>query len=85
MNCEQALATPYWPKPEAKRWDSQNGNENRYQPPHKWLLHEWSARLGYIEQETYPILERLSGIAPLQRLTYVSTIYRKHLNERRGF
>ena len=47
---------------------------------HKILLHEWYTRLGYIEQETYPIAERIPEIAALQRLTCVSTVYRKPLN-----
>ena len=46
---------------------------------HKRLLHDWYTRLGYIEQETFPIAERIPEIAPLQRLTCVSTVYRKPL------
>lgn len=53
----------------------------RTEPPndHKRLLHEWYSRLGYIEQETFPVAERIPEIAPLQRLTCVSTVYRKAL------
>jgi len=34
---------------------------------HKTLLREWYTRLSYIEQETYPIAERIPEIAALQR------------------
>ena len=51
---------------------------------HKILLHEWYTRLGYIEQETYRIAERIPEIAALQRFTCVSTVYRKPLNKRSG-
>lgn len=46
---------------------------------HKRLLHDWYRRLGYIEQQTYPIAERIPEIAPLQRQPCVSTVYRKRL------
>lgn len=46
---------------------------------HKRFLHEWYTRLGYVEQATYPIAERIPEIAPLQRQTCVSTVYRKSL------
>jgi GNAT superfamily N-acetyltransferase len=48
--------------------------------PHKQILHEWYTRLGYIEQETYSVAERIPEIASLQRLSCVSTFYRKPLD-----
>lgn len=53
----------------------------RGDPPneHKKFLHEWYTRLGYIEQATYPIAQRIPELAPLQRITCVSTVYRKQL------
>ena len=47
---------------------------------HKTFLREWYTRLSYIEQETYPIAERIPEIAALQRLTCLSTVYRRSLD-----
>ena len=44
---------------------------------HKQLLHDWYTRLNYIEIATFPIIERIPEIAPLQKQTCVSTVYRK--------
>jgi len=46
---------------------------------HKRLLHDWYTRLNYIEIATYPIIERIPEIAPLQKQVCVSTVYRKKL------
>ena len=46
---------------------------------HKQFLHQWYTRLGYVEEATYPIAERIPELAPLQRVTCVSTVYRKKL------
>ncbi len=53
----------------------------RGDPPneHKQFLHQWYTRLGYVEQATYPIAERIPELASLQRVTCVSTVYRKKL------
>ena len=47
---------------------------------HKQLLHDWYTRLNYIKIATFPIIERIPEIAPLQKQTCVSTVYRKLLS-----
>ena len=53
----------------------------RGDPPneHKQFLHQWYTRHGYVEEATYPIAKRIPELAPLQRITCVSTVYRKKL------
>ena len=53
----------------------------RGDPPNeqKQCLHQWNTRHGYVEEATYPIAERIPELAPLQRITCMSTVYRKKL------
>ena len=47
---------------------------------HKQLLHDWYTRLNYIEIATFPVIERIPEITPLQKQNSVSTVYRKLLS-----
>ena len=47
---------------------------------HQQLLHNWYTGLNYIEIATLLIIERIPKIAPLQKQTCVSTVYRKLLS-----